>query len=483
VPRRNLGAPPAHGQLLQRVVERQAHLGGVPSPSEVRGSGLAPADLHTKAVEAEGSRTVGLGMRLVAEAVTSLARATTGAERRLQWRVAARHRSGTPRRSAIERQLLTVIDLPKSLRHVSHPSAYATLWLRRDKPCLVFSSTTLRRGYDRLGHVKKGAGKKGKGERAQGAGGQGASGQAERGPASIDALYQLPLTEFTSARNALATRLRKSGKTADADEVRTLVKPSIPAWAVNQVYWKHRAAFDRLLAAGDEMRKAQSSTLAGKSGDVRGALDGVREALSELARLAADALETAGHNATPGAMRAVTATLEALSAYGTIANAPRPGRLVDEVDPPGFETLAALVPNAGGSGGSDEPSRILQFQPQAPAPSRRKSGSDSEERREEERQAKLAAAKAAVEEADRNLRDARSTAQEAQASLKKAAASAKDTEQAMIDAEQVLDKAAKDAHTARQLARRLAAEAEAAAQAVDEAERAVTRAKKAVEEI
>ena len=88
-----------------------------------------------------------------------------------------------------------------------------------------------------------------------------------------------------------------------------------------------------------------------------------------------------------------------------------------------------------------------------------------------------------MQEADRNLRDARSTAQEAQASLKKAAASAKDTEQAMIEAEQVLDKAAKDAHTARQLARRLAAEAEAAAQAVDEAERALARAKKAVEEI
>ena len=67
-------------------------------------------------------------------------------------------------------------------------------------------------------------------------------------------------------------------------------------------------------------------------------------------------------------------------------------------------------------------------------------------------------------------------------SLKKAAANAKDTEQAMIEAEQILDKAAKEAHTARQLARRLAAEAEAAAQAVDEAERALALAKKTVED-
>jgi ABC-type transporter Mla subunit MlaD len=323
---------------------------------------------------------------------------------------------------------------------------------------------------------------KGKGQRSKG------KGQAQdgprQGPLSIDDLYQLPLAEFTPARNALATRLRKSGKTGDADEVRFLVKPSIPAWAVNQVFWKHRTAFDRLLTAGDRLRKAQSSTLAGKSGDVRGALDAVREALSDLSRLAADELTTVGHNASPGVMRAVTATLEALSAYGTVADAPRAGRLVDEVDPPGFETLAALVPSAGGSASSDAPSRVLKFQPHAtPAPARPRKGADTEERREAERRAKLAAAKAAAEEADQNLREAKSTAQTAQAALKKAAANAKDTEQAMIEAEQVLDKAAKDAHTARQLARRLAAEAEAAAQAVEDAERALARAKKTIEEL
>ena len=332
---------------------------------------------------------------------------------------------------------------------------------------------------------------KGKGQKAKGKGEAKGEGKGEvkghgKGPAvavgSIDELYQLPLSEFTAGRNTLATRLRKSGKAGDADDVRSLVKPSIPAWAVNRVYWKHRPVFDRLLTAGDRLRKAQSSTLAGKSGDVRGALDAVREALSELSRLAATELENAGHNASPGAMRAVTATLEALSAYGTADYAPRAGRLVDEVDPPGFETLAALVPNAAGSSGSTLPSRVLQFQQQAAAP-KHKAGENKEERREEERRAKLAAAKAAVQDADKNLREARTAAQEAQAALKKAAANAKDTEQAMIEAEQVLDKIAKEAHTARQLARRLAAEAEAAAQAVEDGERALALAKKTVDEL
>lgn len=328
---------------------------------------------------------------------------------------------------------------------------------------------------------------KSKGQRAKVKGegkgeGQGQGTDPGRAVASIDELYQLPLAEFTAGRNALAARLRKSGRADEADEVRSLVKPSIPAWAVNQVYWKHRPVFDRLLTAGDQLRKAQSSTLAGKPGDVRGALDSVREALSELSRLAAIELESAGHNASPGAMRAVTATLEALSAYGTADHAPPAGRLVDEVDPPGFETLAALVPNAAGSSSASAPSRVLRFQQTAAAP-RRRIGEDKEERREEERRARLAAARAAVQDADRNLREARSTAQDAQAALKKAAADAKDTEQAMIEAEQVLDKAAKDAHAARQLARRLAAEAEAAAQAVEDAERALARARQEVEEI
>jgi DNA repair exonuclease SbcCD ATPase subunit len=331
----------------------------------------------------------------------------------------------------------------------------------------------------------KGQEAKGKGQESKDKGrGQDKGGRTDAsGPASIDELYQLPLSEFTPARNALAIRLRKSGKAGDADEVRSLVKPSIPAWAVNQVYWKHRPGFDRLLADGDRLRKAQSSTLAGKAGDVRGALESVRESLSELSRLAASELESAGHNPSPGVMRAVTATLEALSAYGTVANAPRAGRLVDEVVPPGFETLAALVPNAGGSSNSDTPSRVLQFQPHPPPAATRRSGADREERREEERRAKLAAAKAAVQDAEKNLREARSTAQDAQSALKKAAANAKDTERAMIEAEQVLDKAAKDAHSARQLARRLAAEAEAAAQAVEDAERALARAKQEVEQI
>jgi hypothetical protein len=332
-----------------------------------------------------------------------------------------------------------------------------------------------------------------KGASDKGAGGKGANGvarsSAESGkgkPPDIDALYKLPLPEFTAARNALAGRLKKAGRGDDADRIKALNKPSLPAWAVNQLYWEHRHVFDRLFDAGERLRKAQASKLAGQSGDIRGALDALREALSELTRLAADRLRDSGSSATPDQMRRVTSTLEALASIGIVPNGPQPGRLSDEVDPPGFETLAALVPSSDRAERGDAPTRVLTFRQEAPAhkPARGKPTSEEEEkRRAEERKAQIAAAKAAEEEADRGLREARATAQQAQTDLKKAAALAKDTEQEMIEAEQRLEKAAKEAHTARQTARRLAVEAETAAQAVEDAERALARAKEAVEKL
>src|SRR4030095_3342210 len=114
----------------------------------------------------------------------------------------------------------------------------------------------------------------------------------------IDELFKLPLAEFIGARNALATRLKKSGQANDANLVKTLAKPSVSAWAVNQLYWHHRAAFDKLLAAGQRLR--------GKVKDVRAALDARREALLHLSDLATSVLRDAGHNPSPDTIHRVT---------------------------------------------------------------------------------------------------------------------------------------------------------------------------------
>jgi hypothetical protein len=317
----------------------------------------------------------------------------------------------------------------------------------------------------------------------KGARGKGGA-QNEAGTAGdVDALFQLPLVEFTAARNALASRLKKAGQAGEAEQVKGLAKPSLSAWVVNQVYWRHRTAFDRLLDAGEQFRKAQAAQLAGKSGDLRETLEARRTALAALSRVAAGVVRDAGHTATPDTMRRITTTLEALSVYGSLPEAPPAGRLTDDVDPPGFETLAALVPRIGKSGKGDEPTRIIPFQQTKKKPSRKGGSTADPQKQEEERQAQLARAKAAVKEADAALREARRAAQQAEAALKKAAAHAKEAEKEKTAAEERLEKAAAAADEARHQARRVAAEAEDAAQAVEDAERALEKAQREMERV
>jgi hypothetical protein len=295
----------------------------------------------------------------------------------------------------------------------------------------------------------------------------------------LDALFQLPLAEFTAARNALAARLKKAGQSSEAEQVKALPKPSLPAWTVNQLYHRKRDAFDRLIATGERFRQAQASHLAGKSADIRGPLEARRAALSELAKLAAATLKQAGSNPNPDTMRRITTTLEALSTYGALPDAPRGGRLTDDVDPPGFETLAALVPRIGKSNAGTGPSRVIPFQQTsrpAKAGKRKTTPEEDARRAAEERKEQIAAAKAAVQEAERTLRDARKDVHQAEEALKKAAALAKETENEKTDAEKRLEKATAEADAARQHARKVAAQAEEAAQAVEDAERSLEKA-------
>src|SRR5947207_5369334 len=119
----------------------------------------------------------------------------------------------------------------------------------------------------------------------------------------VDALFRLPQSEFTAARNELVAKLKKAGDAKTAEYVKALGKPSISAWVTNQLYWRDRKLFERLLAAGEAFRQAQAAQLAGRSADLRAPLDARRLALAELAKQAASILRDGGHPATPDAMR------------------------------------------------------------------------------------------------------------------------------------------------------------------------------------
>jgi len=294
----------------------------------------------------------------------------------------------------------------------------------------------------------------------------------------VDALFRLPLAEFTGARNTLAAQLKKSGHGDEAVLVKALAKPSVSAWAVNQLYWNHRAAFDRLIASGERFHKAQGSRAAGKVADMRTALDARREALTQLADLASSLLRDGGSNPSLDTIRRVTTTLEAMSVYASRSDAPRPGRLTHDVDPPGFESLASFIPSAGKAAG--EPARLTLSQKSTKTG--RKVGRDDDARQlEEMRKTKIAAARVSLQDAKRSLTEARASAQSLEAVQKKAAAEAKEAEKQRREAEKNLEKAKAAAEDAVRRARSVAAEVQEAARAVKDAERTVEKASKELE--
>jgi ABC-type transporter Mla subunit MlaD len=242
---------------------------------------------------------------------------------------------------------------------------------------------------------------------------------------------------------------------------------------VNQLYWRHRQAFERLLASGERFRKAQAAQLTGKASNLKAALEARREALSELSKLAAGILRESRHPVSPEMQRRITTTLEALSTYGSHPDAPMPGRLTADVDPPGFEALASLVPQAGGSG-RPKTSKVLPFKDQGKRRKDRRQRPHDEKR---QREAARAAARRAVRDAERVLKAARKAGEQAEAALKRAAARAKSAESAKERMEKQMEKVTAAADAARQAARKVAAQAEDAAQVLADAERALEQAR------
>ena len=299
----------------------------------------------------------------------------------------------------------------------------------------------------------------------------------------VDGLFQLPLAEFIGARKALAARLKKDGRADDAERVKLLVKPSISAWAVNQIYWQHREAFDRLIATGQRFRKAQIS---GKVADMREALDARRETLTELSDLATTVLRDAGHNPSLDTVRRVATTLEAMSAYASTSDGPTPGRLTQDVDPPGFESFASFVPSAGTTKRTEKPASVSLSKKAAGAATKTRqeaTRAGESSRLEASRQARIAAAKISLQNAKKSLTAARTRAQSLEATKKKADAAAKDAEKQRREAEERFKRASAASEDAADNAQRVAMEWGEATKSLEQTRRSVENATKELESL
>lgn len=219
-------------------------------------------------------------------------------------------------------------------------------------------------------------------------------------------LYSVPIERFVAERDAISRDLKAEGRTAEAAAVHALRRPTVAAWAINQVRRQDPELIDELIGAGSELQQAQRALLAG----------GGSAHLQEAARAEREAVERATE-----AARAVLAE----------AGRPASGQTLDRVR----ETLHAAALDEGTrrqleEGRLTEEHTAVGLGPMAPAPGVgarvRKQGRERErkrERRDEQRarsreltaaEAELEQAQARAARAERALRDAQTQLEAAQ---------------------------------------------------------------------
>lgn len=240
-------------------------------------------------------------------------------------------------------------------------------------------------------------------------------------------LYGLALDQFTPARNALAKELRGQGRGEDAAAVAKLRKPSVAAWAVNQLVRTQQRDVDALFVAGDTLRRAQADLLAGR-GDpsaLRAAVEQEREAVAGLVSKARGLLNSDGHELSQSRLEQVAETLHAAALEDDARAAMRDGCLERELRHVGLGSLDAPTRGAKakarrpsgratGSAGSDRRERAAAAKAAREAEAtatRRLERATREERSAEQRRDRAAAELASAEEALARARDALADAQ------------------------------------------------------------------------
>ena len=162
-------------------------------------------------------------------------------------------------------------------------------------------------------------------------------------PALLDRLYSLAPEEFTAARNALVKELTKAGDRRGASELKSLRKPTVIAWSLNQVARTHGREVEELVAAGRRVREAQE---AGEPGALREASGEEQEVVVRLTGLALQEMASRGHAPNETARAKLLQTLRAGARDEAVADLLRQGRLTAEAEFVGFPTDLDL-PAAG----------------------------------------------------------------------------------------------------------------------------------------
>lgn len=276
----------------------------------------------------------------------------------------------------------------------------------------------------------------------------------------IDRLYQLPLDQFTSARNALA---KTAG--ADAAPVRALGKPPVAAWAVNQLYWRNGDVWNALVEAAENARRAHKAVLSGRAGDVRAASRVHDEAVEHALKATLDILRDGGHPATDATKQAIVTTLRALPSDD------QPGRLARVLQPGGFEALAGLSV-ARGAAGAARHEKVAKSAPARSAPP----SPESPARPKVDAKA-LTRARQAVAAATRAVREAETAARREQFEMARTKREEERATEAVDKAQEAVRRATAELKDAEAAAKAAASEREAAAARAGDADKALANAR------
>jgi hypothetical protein len=291
----------------------------------------------------------------------------------------------------------------------------------------------------------------------------------------VDALYGAPLEQFVAQRGALARELRNEGKREAAAEVAALRKPSVAAWAVNQLVRTQPRSFAELFDAGDALQEAHRTATSGRGdgGALRAASQQERAAVEMLMEAARGLLTAQGHELSATIMDRVAETLRAAALDSDARAQVRDGRLERELRLVGLGVMtgagALQAPTSGRprDPGRREPSRR---EPSRREPSRREPSRREASPRGPRNEAK--GAKAAEQESKRREQQAESerrkreraqTLKAAREIESKARRRAERAARAVKLAQERRDRAADDLRSAEQSFASASAEADAAA--------------------
>jgi hypothetical protein len=227
-------------------------------------------------------------------------------------------------------------------------------------------------------------------------------------------LYALPLEQFVPERTALAKALRGEGKREQAEHVSKLPKPSVAAWAVNQLVRTQVVAANDLFEAGDALASAQAEVLAGQgsAAALRDAAEHERAAVAELVGIARGLPSGDGVGLNPAMLERVAETLHAAALDERAREAVRHGCLVRELKHIGL--------GAGSLSGAAAPVGASARRPAAKPPVKPAAERSAEEPEAEADRAAEAAA-AADRERDQRLTAARKVERDAARAAERAA--------------------------------------------------------------